>query len=175
MSQNNEFKIAVANINGYLQGLSSLCHGLNYVPIYKAIICPKITNDIYQNIQLAILAKYSQYRYSRERLRDACKCGELIAIDDWKNSLDNTVEKWIVKRLFDGKYNVNDERYIISGQNKIKHDLVRLIEKAFDNSDIQVSKFQIGQGSDYIWGFDNESYAFSSENKLFVITLGWAD
>ncbi|MDJ0746448.1 MAG: hypothetical protein QNJ32_24220 [Xenococcaceae cyanobacterium MO_167.B27] len=108
-------------------------------------------------------------------MRDACKCGELIAIDDWKNSLDNTVEKWIVKRLFDGKYNVNDERYIISGQNKIKHDLVRLIEKAFDNSDIQVSKFQIGQGSDYIWGFDNESYAVSSENKLFVITLGWAD
>lgn len=63
---NNDFKAAVDRIDGFLSGLSTLCHGLNYVSIYMAMTCPQLTNEITVDVQAQILVKSAEYEFKDE-------------------------------------------------------------------------------------------------------------
>ena len=182
--QNHEFEISVAHINGYLDGVSRLCGGLNYVPIYQAIICPQIYNQITKNIETGILEHYSKYRfsnilryqyYSAIRLKSACRCTNFETVYNWESIWDELIDKWITKRLFGGNYQVTNESYLSQAKNHYKWMLIYLIKKALNKDNLIVWKFTIGEGYDLLVGFDNESYAFKSDSKLFLITFGWLD
>lgn len=169
----NEFEIAIDRINGYLDGLSTLCHGLNYVPIYQAILCPQIINEISIDIQATLLTKSSDYKDSISRLKSSSECRDFEKINDWEKALNDSVERWIFKRMF--QENIQDDRHQNSAKNSTTHQLVNLIHEAIDFNKLEVWRFQIARGCDYIWGFDHESYAFKANDRLFIIMFGWAD
>jgi hypothetical protein len=157
----NEFEIAVARIDGFLGGLSTLCHGMNYVPIYQAMVCPQSANEIAVNIQSQILVRSSDYGFY-----DGTECSDFQLIEHWQTALEDSLDKWIFKPLFDA--NLSSRKNTIA-------QLVRLICEAMEPEQPEVWKFQIGAGCHYHWGFDNESYAFKSKDKLFIMFFGWAD
>jgi tRNA U34 5-carboxymethylaminomethyl modifying enzyme MnmG/GidA len=150
-----------------------LCHGLNYVPIYQAIPCPQITNKIAVNIQATLLAISSEYKISISRLKSGSECRNFQKIDDWQKALHNSVDRAIFKRMFQGS--IQDNRHQNSANNSTTRQLVNLIREAIDFNELEVWRFQISHGCDYVWAFDNESYAFKSKEKLFVIIFGWAN
>lgn len=164
----NDFETAIIHIDGYLHGLSELCHRTNYVPLYKAIACPQLANEITIDLQQAkILAISSEYGFN-----EGTECNNFQLISDWQTSLGDSINRWICKRILAG--DIQSSCYL-SLSRRITNSLVWSIRKAIEPDEPQVWKFQIGVGCHYNWGFDNESYAFKSKNKLFIMTFGWAD
>ncbi len=60
-------------------------------------------------------------------------------------------------------------------KNNIFANFIHLIRQTVVDNELEVWKFQIGQGLCCSYGFENEAYAFKSKNRLFIITFGWAD
>ncbi len=164
-----EFNTAIAYIDGYLHGLSLLCKGMNYVPMYKAMICPQLTKDISVNIQAEILARASTYG-----IIAGCECSDFHLLDDWVTVFGNSIDKWIFNRLPVASNTIEFESYLGASQRNYMPEIMRLINEA-TNSEPEVWQFKIGLGYSFRWGMNNEAYAFQSGDNLFVITFGWID
>lgn len=167
---NYDFKAAVDRIDGFLLGLSTLCHGLNYVPIYTAMVCPQLTNNIAVDIQAQILVKSAEYEF-----KDGTECLGFQLVDDWETALGDSVDRWIFQRLFNKDKNIRSYKDLDFVKERTSYKLLLLIRNIFEPEKPEVWSFQIALGCHYNWGFDNEAYAFKTRDKLFIVTLGWAD
>lgn len=173
--ETHDFKIAVSHINGYLYGISNLCHGANYVPIYQAIFCPNIYNQMTSNIETGLLRYYRNSRFSANRLKFNCQCSNFNSVLDWENIWDSVLDRWIVNHTsFGDTYQVNKNKDLFDFR-RFKRSLIYLIEKAFNYHTPIVWSFIVGDGYSSTIGFNNECYAFKVKNKLFVLTFGWID
>ncbi len=164
-----EFNTAIAYIDGYLDGLGLLCAGGNYVPIYKAMVCPQLTNDLSVNIQAELVARSSIYG-----MRVGCECSDFQLLDDWKIDFGSSLDKWIFNRLPIETTTIQFKSYLSSSQINSIPEIMRLIDEVL-GSQAEVWRFKIGFGCGYQWGMSNESYAFHSGDKLFIVTFGWID
>ena len=167
-----DLKKSVLYINGYLDGISQLCDGLNYVPVYQAIYCPQIYPQMTKNIENGILSKFSRYRMSANRLKSECKCSNFESVTNWENIWDNLIDKWIAKRLFGGNYQIKDKFFSFDN---FKATLIRSIEQTLEGQNPIVWKFTVGNSCSDTVGFGNEGYAFRGRDVLFTITFGWFD
>jgi hypothetical protein len=160
-----DFETTIAHINGYLEGLGQLCYGKNYVPLYQAIACSQLTQDITLDIHIEISSKLSEHN----------ECNSFQLINNWEAILRDSIDKWIFKRLFGGNSDIQSNDYVSLSKRNTICKLIRLIHEAIAPDDLQVWKFQISHGYCYQYGFDNEAYAFKSNKKLFIMTFGWVD
>jgi hypothetical protein len=161
-----EFLEKISYLNGYLMGVSELCHGLNYVPRHEIISCLVLSNNVFADIQKRISLTPATL--------DACKeCSNFEIVDDWEEHLKRALDKWIFNLIY-SKNLLNEDAYL-NLKSSAEHRLIYLLIDILVGDELQVWKFQIGKGCCYTYGFDNEAYAFKSENKLLIVTFGWAD
>jgi hypothetical protein len=162
----NRFLEKIFHLNGYLAGVSELCHGLNYVPLHEVIPCLALNEDIFASVQQQISLASATV--------EACKeCSEFESVDNWEENLKASLDKWIFNFIF-SKGIIRESEYLRL-KNRYEHTLIYLLKDILESNELQVWRFQIGKGCCYNYGFDNEAYAFKSGDKLFVINFGWAD
>lgn len=166
----NKFETAIARLDGYLTGLSMLCHRTNYVPLYKAMAGCQSTGEITVDVQTKITAISLEYGFN-----EGFKCSSFQLVSDWETALENAINKWVFKHLLGGSSSIQSNKYLSLSLRNTVARLRWLIRDIIEPNEPEVWRFQIGLGCHYNWGFDNESYAFTSDDKLFILTFGWAD
>jgi hypothetical protein len=153
-------------LNGYLMGISELCHGLNYVPIHEFIPCLVLSGNVFIDIQRQISLASSTI--------DACKkCSNFEVISNWEEHFATTLDKWIFNLVF--SRGLLDSHTYQRLKDSAGNRLIYLLADTLIVDELRVWKFQIGQGCCHTYGFDNESYAFESGENLFIATFGWSD
>jgi hypothetical protein len=167
---NHKFEIAIAQIDGFLRGLSSLCHGLNYAPKYQAMVCPQVAKEISVDVQAEILVRSSEYGFY-----EGTACSDFQSVEEWETALGDAINKWIFNRLFGSNNSLQSERDLFLSRESIIAKFIGLISEAIKPNEPEVLRFQIALGCHYHWGIENESFAFRAGDKLFIITFGWAD
>lgn len=153
----------VSYINGYLTGISELCHGLNYVSLHKVIPCLNLNEDVFTNVQQQISLALATI--------EACSDFELI--DNWEKYLKISLNKWIFNFIL--SRDILSESEYLRLKSRSEHTLIYLFKDILVSNELKVWRFQIGKGCCYTDGTNNEAYAFKSGDHLFVITFGWAD
>jgi hypothetical protein len=160
------FQEKVSYLNGYLVGVSELCHGLNYVPIYRAISCLVLTDDVFADVQ-------SQISLTTLPFDECNRCNNFEGIDDWEQELKESLNKWIFNLIL--SRDIVDSDVYLHFKEKIEIKIIYFIKDNLVDDELRVWRFQVNQGFCYTYGFDNEAYAFKSKNNLFVVNFGWAD
>jgi hypothetical protein len=160
------FQEKVSYLNGYLVGISELCHGKNYVPLYKAVSCLVLTDNVFSNIQ-------NQISLTPAPINECNQCNNFEMIDNWEEKFKESLNKWIFNIVF--SRGITDDNMYSQFKKNAEIKISYFIKDNLVDDELKVWKFQIGQGLCYTYGFDNEAYAFKSKNNLFVVTFGWSD
>ena len=169
----NSFELEIAHINGWLTGLGQLCHGMNYIPHYNAMIFRPSLNDIKADILQAISSK------ANARFSETYECNDIEFIPHWEEYLHDSIDRWVIKRILGGQQNstINYpiDNYLSYLHTNTANRLAWLIREAMKSIEPEVWKFKICHGYCHQYGFENEAYAFKSVDRGLIITFGWGD
>lgn len=152
-------EVTVEYMDGFLRGISTGCHGCDYIPFYGATEFSHSEDSIKDSLKLHFGIKNSAVRYPRE----FPKISNYVSIGakDWKTKLDYLLTNWVDSK---SKY---DAEFIET----YKDDLLEQVTEIAGSSpqcfyaNVAHEWFEMG----------NEIIGFSGEGKAFYIHFSFSD